>query len=57
MLNPSLKDLNPSSEELNKIYKLLVQKRSVKGNKSMSEDELLSTLISSKPVKYVTSQK
>ena len=30
MLNPSLKDLDPSSEELKKIAKLLVQKRGIK---------------------------
>ena len=51
MINLSLKDLNPSSEELKEIVKLLVKKRAVKGYESMSEDELLSALISSKPVK------
>ena len=51
MLNPSLKDLNPSPEELKEIAKLLVQKRGIKGYESMSEDRLLSALISSKPVK------
>ena len=57
MLNPSLKDLNPSSEELKEIAKLLAEKRSIKGYKGMSGDLLLSALISSKPVKKVKSQK
>ena len=57
MLNPSLKDLDPSSEELKEIAKLLAQERGIKGYKNMSEDELLSALISSKPVKKVKSQK
>ena len=51
MLNPSLKDLDPSSEELKEVAKLLAQKRGIKDYKSMSEDELLSALILSKPVK------
>ena len=45
MINPSLKDLNPSSEELNEIAKLLARKSDIKGYESMSEDELISTLI------------
>ena len=49
MLNPSLKDLYLSSEELKKIAKLLARKRGIKGYKSMPEDKLLSALISSKP--------
>ena len=57
MLNTSLKDLDPSSAKLKEIAKLPAQKGSIKGNKSMSEDELLSALISSKPVKYLKSQK
>ena len=36
MVNPSLKDLDPSSEELKKIAELLAQKRGIKGSKSMS---------------------
>ena len=51
MLNPSLKDLNLSSEELKGIAKLLARKRGIKGYKSMTEDKLLSALISSKTVK------
>ena len=31
MLNPSLKDLDPSSEKLKEITKLLAQKRGIKG--------------------------
>ena len=38
MLNPSLKDLNLSSEELKEIAKLLARKRGIKGYKSMPED-------------------
>ena len=38
MLSPSLKDLNPSSEELKEAAKLLARKRGIKGYKSMSED-------------------
>ena len=44
MLNPSLKDLNPSSEKLKEIAKLLTKIRDIKGYKSMSQDELLSIL-------------
>ena len=51
MINRSLKDLDLSSEDLKEIAKLLAQKRGIKGYKSMSKDRLLSTLISSKPVK------
>ena len=36
MLNP-LKDLNPSSEELKEIAKLLAKKRCIKSYKIMSE--------------------
>ena len=50
MLNPSLKDLNPSSEELKEIAKILA-KKGIKGYESMSEDRLLSDLIASKLVK------
>ena len=35
MLNPSLKDLNPSPEELKEIAKLLAEKRGIKGYKIM----------------------
>ena len=35
MLNPSLKDLNPSPEELTEIAKLLAEKRGIKGYKIM----------------------
>ena len=51
MLNPPLKDLDSSSEELKEVAKLLAQKRGIKGYKSISEDEILTALISSKPVK------
>ena len=51
MINPSLKDLNLSLEELKKTAKLLAEERGIKDYKSMSEDRLLSALISSKPVK------
>ena len=51
MLNPSLKDLDPSSEEIKDVAKLLAQKRGIKGYKSMSEDELLSAIISPKQLK------
>ena len=50
MLNPSLKDLNLSTEELKEIVKLLARKRAIKGHKSMSNDRLLDALILSKPV-------
>ena len=39
MLNLSLKDLNPSSEQLKEIAKL-----GIKGYDSMSEDKLLSAI-------------
>ena len=53
MINPSLKDLNLSSEELKEIFKLLAKRRGIKGYKSISEDyQVLSCLkCSSKPVK------
>ena len=57
MLNPSLKDLHLSSEELKEIAKLLARKRGIKGYKSMPEDKLLSALISSKPAKKLKNQK
>ena len=57
MINPSLRDLGLSSEELKKIAKLLAEERGIKGYKSMYEVELLSALILSKPVKKVKSQK
>ena len=38
MINPSLKDLDPSLEELKEIAKLLAEKRGIKDYKSMSED-------------------
>ena len=53
MLNPSLKDLSLSLEELKEIAKLLAKKRGIKNYESMSQDRLLSVLISSKPVKEV----
>ena len=48
MINPSLKDLDPSLEELKEIFKLLALKRGIKGYKSMPKDRLLSAIISSK---------
>ena len=48
MLNPKLKDLDVSSEELNEIAKLLARKRVIKGYESMPED---CAFISSKPIK------
>ena len=57
MLNPSLKDLHLSSEELKEIAKLLARKRGIKGYKSMPEDKLLNALISSKPAKKLKNQK
>ena len=57
MINPSLGDSGLSSEESKKIAKLLAEERGIKDYKSMSEDELLSALILSKPVKKVKSQK
>ena len=50
-MSNSLKDLGLSSEQLKEIAILLAKKRDIKGYKSMSEDELLSSLTSSKPVK------
>ena len=50
MSNP-LKDLELSSEELKEIATLLAKKRNIKSYKSISEDEVLSALISSKPVR------
>ena len=49
MINPSLKDLDSSSEELKEIAKLLAEERDIKGYKTTSENEQLSALISSKP--------
>ena len=51
MPNLSLNDLDPSSEELKEIAKLLAEKRGIKGYKSISGDRLLSALTSSKSVK------
>ena len=51
MLNPSLKDLNPSLQELKEIAKLLAKKRGIKGYKSMTEDRLLSALKASESVR------
>ena len=45
--------LNLSTKELKAIAKI----RGIKGHKSMSEDELLSDLNSSKPVKKVKNKK
>ena len=50
-MSSSLRGLGLSSEELEEIATLLAKKRDIKGYKSMSEDELLSSLTSSKPVK------
>ena len=44
MTIPSLKDLNLSSKELNKITKLLTKERGVTGYERMSKDKLLSSL-------------
>ena len=38
MINPSLNNFNPSSEELKEIAKLLAKKRGIKNYKSMPED-------------------
>ena len=51
MLNPSLKDSNPTLEELKKIAKLLAKRRGIKGYESMSEDRLLSALKASESLK------
>ena len=51
MLNPSLKDLNPPSEELKELIKLLPKRRGIKGYKSLSEDGLLSALKASELLK------
>ena len=51
MLNSSLKDLDLSLGEVKEIAKLVARKRGIKGYKSMSEDKLLSALISSEPAK------
>ena len=51
MLNPSVKDLNKSSEELKETAKLLAKKRGIKDCKSMSEDRLLSALKASESLK------
>ena len=50
-MSSSLRGLGLSSEELKEIATLLAKKRYIKGYKSMSEDELSSSLTSSKPVK------
>ena len=51
-MSNSLKGLGLTSEELKEIATLLAKKEiDIKGYKSMSEDELLSSLTSSKPVK------
>ena len=50
-MSKPLKNLELSSEELKKNYNTTCKKRDIKGYKSMSEDELLSSLTSSKPVK------
>ena len=51
MLNPTLKDLNLSSEELKKIAKLLAEERGIKGYESMPEYDLLSALKASESEK------
>ena len=56
MPNP-LKDLELSSEELKEIATLVAKKRNIKVYKTMSEDEVLSALISSKPVRKGESTK
>ena len=50
-MSDSLKNLELSLEELKEIATLLAKKRDIKGYKIMSEDELLSYLTLSKPVK------
>ena len=52
-MSKPLKDLGLSSEELKDVAILLARKRDIKGYKSMSEDELLSALTSSKPAKKI----
>ena len=52
-MSNSLKDLKLSLEELKAIAKIT----GIKGYKSTSEDELLRSLTSSKPVKKVKNQK
>ena len=44
MQNLSLRDLNLSPEELNKVTKLLAKERGIKGYESISENKLLSAL-------------
>ena len=44
MTNPSLKDLNLSSKELNEITKILAKKRGIKGYENMPHNKLLSAL-------------
>ena len=48
MRSPSLRGLNPSSEELKKIIELLARKRGIKDNENMPKDKLLSALKASK---------
>ena len=48
MRSPSLRGLNPSSEELKKILELLARKRGIKDNENMPKDKLLSALKASK---------
>ena len=51
MLNLSLKDLNPSLEELKEIAKLLAKIWHIKGYKNMSEKSIKSALKASKSLK------
>ena len=44
MPNPSLKDLSLSTDEINKVTKLLTKERGIKDYESMSKDKLLSAL-------------
>ena len=48
MKHLSLKDLNPSPEELKHIVKLLAQKRDIKYYENMSDGKLLNALKTSK---------